>query len=98
MVGFSGVHDYLKKSHLVEQKGKILGHMWDTGGYWTPSTFKLEELSHKTHDEYAHMNCSSLYCLLNFYHDYVPHFAELTEPICRLLGHHCMDKRGILSG
>ena len=37
----------LKKSHPVEQKAKILGHMWEKGGYWTPSTSKLEELSHK---------------------------------------------------
>ena len=39
----------LKKSHLLEQKAKILGHMWETGGYWTPCTSKLEELSYKTH-------------------------------------------------
>ena len=32
------------------------------------------------------MNCSLLYGLLNFYCDYVPHFAELMEPIHRLLG------------
>ena len=60
--------------------------MWEIGGYWTPSTSKLEELSHKTHQDYAHMNCSSLYGLLNFYRDYVPQFADLTEPIRRLLG------------
>ena len=60
--------------------------MWETGGYWTPCTSKLEELSHKTHQEYAHMNRSSLYGLLNFYRDYVPQFAELTQPIHKLLG------------
>ena len=32
------------------------------------------------------MNRSSLYGLLNFYRDYVPQFAELTEPIRKLLG------------
>ena len=48
----------LNKSYLVEQKAKILGHMWETGGYWTPSTSKLEKLSHKTHEEYTKMNCS----------------------------------------
>ena len=60
--------------------------MWETGGYWTPCTSRLEELSHKTHQEYAQMNCSSLYGLVNFYCDYVPQFAELTEPIRKLLG------------
>ena len=60
--------------------------MWETGGYWTPCTSKLEDMSHKTHQEYAHMNRSSLYGLLNFYRDYVPQFAELAEPICKLLG------------
>ena len=39
----------LKRSHLVEQKPKILGYMWEIDGYWTPSTSKLKELSHKTH-------------------------------------------------
>ena len=32
------------------------------------------------------MNRLSLYGLLNFYRDYVPQFAELTEPIRKLLG------------
>ena len=32
------------------------------------------------------MNRSLLYGLLNLYHDYVPHFAELMEPIRKLLG------------
>ena len=76
----------LKKSHLVEYKSKIFGHMWKTRGYWSPSTSKLEELSHKTHQEYAHIRCSSLYGLLNFYSDYVSQFVELTELIRKLLG------------
>ena len=32
------------------------------------------------------MNRSTLYSLLNFYWDYVPHFKELTEPIQKLVG------------
>ena len=35
----------------------------------------------KTHDEMSLLNRASLYGLLNFYLDYVPRFAELTEPI-----------------
>ena len=56
------------------------------GGYWTPCTSKLEELNCKTHQEYTYMNCCLPYGLLNFYCDYVPQFAELTEPIHKLLG------------
>ena len=32
------------------------------------------------------MNRASLYGLLNFFREYVPTFAELTEPIRQLLG------------
>lgn len=32
------------------------------------------------------MNRSSLYGLLNFFREYVPNFAELTEPLRELLG------------
>jgi len=32
------------------------------------------------------MNRSSLYGLLNFFREYVPTFAELTEPLRQLLG------------
>ena len=62
----------LKKCHLIEQSAKILGHNWSSGGYWTPSTAKLEMLRQKPHDELAKANRASLYGLLNFYRDYVP--------------------------
>ena len=71
----------LRKSHLVQTKAKELGHNWQSGGFWTPVTTKLEALMTKTHDEMSIMNRASLYGLLNFYRDYVPRFAELTEPI-----------------
>ena len=58
--------------HLIEQSAKILGHNWSSGGYWTPSTAKLEILRQKSHDELAKANRASLYGLLNFYRDYVP--------------------------
>ena len=62
----------LKKCHLIEQSAKILGHNWSSGGYWTPSTAKLEMLRQKPHKELAKANRASLYGLLNFYRDYVP--------------------------
>ena len=37
------------------------------------------------------MNLSSLYGLFNFYGNYGPHFAELMEPIHRLLGQDTME-------
>ena len=46
---------------------------------------KLEALASKSHDELAGCNRASLYGLLNFYRDYVPTFAEMTEPIQELL-------------
>ena len=47
---------------------------------------KLEELALKSHEEFSRMNRASLYGLLNFYRDYIPQFAEITEPIRALLG------------
>ena len=71
----------LRKSHLVHTKAKVLGHNWQSGGFWTPVTTKLEALMSKTHDGMSTMNRASLYRLLNFYRDYIPQFAELMEPI-----------------
>ena len=72
----------LRKSHLVQTKAKVLGHNWQSGGFWTPVTTKLAALMTKNHDKMSTMNRASLYGLLNFYRDYVPQFAELMEPIC----------------
>ena len=74
----------LKKSHLVEKKGKVLGHNWESGGYWTPVTSKLEALVEMSDEQLGSMNRASLYGLLNFYRDYIPHFAKLTKPIRQL--------------
>ena len=71
----------LRKSQLVQTKAKVLSHNWQSGGFWTPVTTKLEALMTKTHDEMSTMNKASLYGPLNFYSDYVPRFAELMEPI-----------------
>ena len=35
----------LKKSQLVQQGARVLGHRWSSGGYWAPMTAKLEALA-----------------------------------------------------
>lgn len=76
----------LTKSQLVESSAKILGHLWTSGGYWAPSTDKIEALVDAQDEQLARMNRASLYGLLNFFREYVPPFAELTEPLRELLG------------
>ena len=75
----------LKKSHLVEDSAKVLGHFWSTGGFWAPNVEKLHALVAKTDEELGKMSRPSLYGLLNFYREYVPAFAKLVEPLRRLL-------------
>ena len=41
----------LKKSHLVEDSAKVLGHYWSTGGFWAPNVDKLQALISKTNEE-----------------------------------------------
>ena len=76
----------LKKSWLVDSAAKVLGHQWTSGGYWTPVTTKIEALKDMPDEELRKMNRASLYGLLNFFREYVPTFAELTEPLRELLG------------
>ena len=35
----------LKKSQLVQQGARVLGHRWSSRGYWVPMTAKLEALA-----------------------------------------------------
>ena len=56
------------------------------GGFWAPCIKKLEALVSVPLVKLAAMNRSSLYGLLNFYREYLPTFAEVTEPIRELLG------------
>ena len=76
----------LKKSTLCGQEQRILGHHWYSGGYWTPEPKKLESLMKMSDEQLQKCNRASLYGLLNFYREYVPNFAEITEPIRELLG------------
>ena len=41
----------LKKSHLVEDSAKVLGHFWSTGDFWAPNIEKLHALVAKTDEE-----------------------------------------------
>ena len=41
----------LKKSHLVEDSAKVLGHFWSMGGFWAPNVEKLHALVTKTDEE-----------------------------------------------
>ena len=76
----------LTKSQLVESTAKVLGHKWTSGGFWEPCVEKLEALAVQPAEKLASMSRSSLYGLLNFYREYLPTFAEITEPIRELLG------------
>ena len=68
----AGFMIYLRKSHLIQTKAKVLGHNWQSEEFWNPVTTKLEALMTKTHDEMSTMNRASLYGLLNSYRDYDP--------------------------
>ena len=70
----------------MESSAKVLGHQWTSGGFWAPCTTKIEALQEATSEQMARMNRASLYGLLNFFREYVPTFAELTEPLRCLLG------------
>ena len=70
----------------MEKSAKVLGHQWTSGGFWAPCVSKVEALLGRSPKEFARMSRSSLYGLLNFYREYVPTFAEMTEPLRALLG------------
>ena len=75
----------LKKSHLVEASAKVLRHYWSTGSFWVSNVEQLHALISKTDEELGRISRPSLYGLLNFYWEFVPVFAELLEPLRRLL-------------
>ena len=75
----------LKKSYLVEDSAKVLGHCWSMGGFWAPNIEKLHALVAKSDKELHRMLHPSLFGLLNFYREYIPAFVKLVEPLRRLL-------------
>ena len=62
-----------------------MGHRWHSGGLWYPEPQRLEALIKTPRDLIKKMGKSSLYGLLNFYREYIPTFAEMTEPLRALL-------------
>jgi hypothetical protein len=75
----------MKKSIIGAEEGKILGHRWSSGGYFTPESSKLQILLQLPHEDMATIPVHSLYGLLNFFRCYLPDFATRTEPIRKLL-------------
>ena len=57
----------LKKSHLVEDLAKVLGHYWSTSGFWVPNVEKLHTLDSKIDEELGRISCPLLYGLLQCY-------------------------------
>ena len=55
-----------------------------------PERERMEQLRDTSHEELRGVNRSSLYGLLNFFREYVPDFAERTEPLRKLLGNDAM--------
>ncbi len=79
----------LKKPHLCEMTLKVLWHRWTSGGFWLPEPAKLEAIAKASDSEISRTPRSQLYGLLNFFREYVPKFAELTEPLRKILGNDC---------
>ena len=71
----------LKKSHLVEDLAKVLGHYWLTGGFWVPNVDKIQVLVSKTNKELGRMSYPLLYGFLNFYREHIPAFPKLVKPL-----------------
>ena len=75
----------LRKSHIGVTKGTVLGHLWASGGYFSPVPGKLEAILEYSEQQLAKMNRPTLYGILNWFKPYVPDFAIRTEPIRQLL-------------
>ena len=52
---------------------------------WYPEPARLEALLKATREDIRKLSRSHLYGLLNFYREYIPTFAEMTEPLRKLL-------------
>jgi len=75
----------LCKSHIGVLSGQVLGHVWMSGGYFSPIPAKLETLKQCSHHDLASMNRPTLYGLLNWFKPYLPDFSLRTEPLRLLL-------------
>ena len=71
-----------KKSHLVEDSAKVLGHYWLMGGFWVPNIEKLHALITKTDEELGRMSRPSLYEVAELLPGiFSGLFAKLVEPL-----------------
>ena len=75
----------LKKSIICADEGKVLGHRWHSGGYFTAEAKGLKALLTLPHEELAELPRASVYGLLSYFRPYVPDFSVRTEPLRKLL-------------
>ena len=75
----------LKKSIICTEEGKVLGHRWHSGGYFTAETKGLKALLSLPHEKLADLPRASIYGLLSYFRPYVSDFAVRTEPLRKLL-------------
>ena len=75
----------MRKSVICTEEGRILGHRWHSGGYFTAEDKKIKALLELPHDDMAKIPADSIYGLINFFRCYVPDFAIRTEPLRKLL-------------
>ena len=74
----------LKKSIVCADEGKVLGHRWHSGGYFTAEGKGLKALL-ELPQELAELPRASMYGLLSYFRPYVADFAVRSEPLRRLL-------------
>ena len=75
----------LDKSHVCTTQAKIVGHRWESGGYFKAEGKGLRGLLSLDHPQLAEMSRARLYGIVSIYRDYLPDFASRTEPLRKLL-------------
>ena len=77
----------LRKSSIGVTEGLVLGHLWRSGGLFSPVDTKLRALIDMPDAKLARMSVPSIYGLLSYFRGYVPDFPLRTEPLRKLLAH-----------
>ena len=75
----------LDKSYICTTKAKIVGHRWESGGYFQAEGKGLRGLLSLDHPQLVEMSRALLYGIVSIYQDYLPDFAFRTEPLRKLL-------------
>ena len=70
----------LRKSHICTTQAKIVGHRWESGGYFSAEGKALRGLLSLEHEQLEKMPRARLYGIVLIYRDYLPDFAARTEP------------------